>query len=74
MKIEYYKEDDSALIYFSSEKVDSCEDKENLIFHLSKNRKLVLLEILGASQFAKAIIDKISENKRTKKNYGKFDN
>lgn len=51
MKQRYDKEDDALMIWFSKEPVDHAEQTHDVIVHLSRNNKPVLLEILNASRF-----------------------
>jgi uncharacterized protein YuzE len=52
MKIEYEKEDDVLMIWFSkATKFDYAEQKHNVIIHYSKDNDPVLMEILDASSF-----------------------
>lgn len=52
-KIEYEKEDDVLMIWFSKKKIDFAEQEGDAIMHFSKKNEPVLLEILDASKFLK---------------------
>lgn len=51
MKFRYDKEDDVLMVWFSKEPVDHAEQSKNIIMHVSKTNKPVLMEILDASSF-----------------------
>lgn len=53
MRYRYDKEDDALMIWFSNERVDYAEQTKNIISHFSRDNKLVLMEILEASEFLK---------------------
>lgn len=53
MKLKYYKKDDLMVIRFSEKPVDDSFDSENLILEIDKDKNLVSLEILHASDFLK---------------------
>lgn len=52
-KIEYEKEDDVLMIWFSQKKIDFAEQEGDAIMHFSKKNEPVLLEILDAAKFLK---------------------
>ena len=51
MKVQYNREDDVLLIYFSDGRIDHAEEVDGLIVHFSPENHLVLLEVLDASDF-----------------------
>ncbi len=53
MKHRYDKEDDVLMIWFSKDPIDYAEQVKNIIVHYSKERRMVLMEILNASKFLK---------------------
>lgn len=50
MKIKYSREQDILIIELSTEPVDHAEEAESIIAHFTKEGKLVLLEIMDASE------------------------
>lgn len=52
-KYRYDKDDDVLMIWFSKEPIDYAEQDRNVIVHFSKDRRMVLMEILVASKFLK---------------------
>ncbi|KXA91425.1 hypothetical protein AKJ57_01295 [candidate division MSBL1 archaeon SCGC-AAA259A05] len=68
MKVNYDKSTDILTIELSEEKIDYAEEEENIILHLSKSGKPVMLEILDASETTLSILKPIlSERKRKAK-------
>lgn len=53
MKVHYDKKEDILMIELMRKKVDDAYETENMIVHVDKNRKPVLLEIFNARQFFK---------------------
>lgn len=53
IKTRYDKEDDALMLFFGKGKVDDAQQTGNVIAHFSKSGKLLLLEILEASEFLK---------------------
>jgi len=56
MKINYNRKQDILLLESSSEPIDYAEEMGPLIVHFSKEGKIVLLEILDASDFLSEVI------------------
>jgi len=56
MKIRYNREDDVLIIEVSDEKIDYAEEADNMLLHFSREGKLVLIEILDASEFLTEIL------------------
>ena len=52
-KYRYEKDDDVLMIWFNEEPVDHAEQQDNVILHVSRSNRPVLLEILDASKFLK---------------------
>jgi len=50
MKIKYSREQDILMIELSTEPIDYAEEAGPIIAHFTKERKLVLLEIMDASE------------------------
>jgi len=65
MKINYNREQDILLLESSSEPIDYAEETGPLIVHFSKEGKIVLLEILDASDFLSEIIKKTISSKES---------
>ena len=65
MKINYNREQDILLLESSSEPIDYAEEMGPLIVHFSKEGKIVLLEILDASDFLSEIIKKTISSKES---------
>lgn len=51
MKISYNREQDILMYEISDEPIDYAEEVGNIIVHLTKEGKPVILEILDASEF-----------------------
>ena len=51
MRIKYDREADVLTIEMSEDSIDHAEESDNIITHLTKSGKPVLLEILDASEF-----------------------
>ena len=66
MKIRYSKNEDILIIELSNEKIDYAEEKGPIIIHFSHDKKPVLLEILGASEFLSEIMELTTKAKSHK--------
>ena len=53
MKVRYDKKENILMIELVNKKIDDAYETENMIVHVDKNKRPVLLEIFDAHQFFK---------------------
>ncbi len=65
MKVTYSKDEDVMIFEVSSEPIDHAEELGPIIVHFNKDKKPVLLEILGASEFISTAVKSAMLSKST---------